>query len=69
MITVQDYKHTTKIMWMDEQMYSVKAKSQAGNIWVKNIMTTKKVKPARYSARDIKGSSILPENSAESLRT
>ena len=29
-------------MWMEVQMYSVKAKSQAGNIWVKDIMTTQK---------------------------
>ena len=29
-------------MWMEVQVYSVKAKSQAGNIWVKDIMTTQK---------------------------
>ena len=38
-ITIQDYKHT-KLMWMEVHMYSVKAKSQAGKIWVKHIMTT-----------------------------
>ena len=26
-------------MWMEVHIYSVKAKSQAGNIWVKDIMT------------------------------
>ena len=31
-ITVQDYKHTKKLMLMEVHMYSVKAKSQAGNI-------------------------------------
>ena len=36
--TVQDYK-CTKLMWMEVQIYSVKAKSQPGNIWVKDIMT------------------------------
>ena len=35
---------------------SVKAKSQAGKIWVKDIMT---------AARDRKNLCILPENSAE----
>ena len=33
-IAVQDYKHTKKLMWMEVHIYSVKAKSQAGNIWV-----------------------------------
>ena len=32
-------------MWMEAHMYSVKAKSEAGNIWVRDIMT---------SARDCK---------------
>ena len=40
-ITVQDYKHKT-FMWMEETIYSVKGKSEAGNIWVKDIMTTQK---------------------------
>ena len=26
-------------MWMEAHMYSVKAKSQVGNIWIKDIMT------------------------------
>ena len=46
-ITVQDYKHTHththththKIMQMEVHIYGVKATSQAGNIWVKDIMT------------------------------
>ena len=29
-----------KLMWIEVQMQSIKAKSQAGNIWVKDIMTT-----------------------------
>ena len=35
------YMHQ-KLMWMEEHMYSVKAKSQTGNIWVKYIMATQK---------------------------
>ena len=42
-------------MWMEVHIYSVKAKSQAGNIWIKDIMTV---------ARDRKNLHILPENSA-----
>ena len=41
-------------MWMEVHTYSVKAKSQAGNIWVKDIMT---------AARDHKNLHILLENS------
>ena len=37
--TVQDYKHK-KLMWMEVHIYNVKAKSQAGNVWIKDIMTT-----------------------------
>ena len=40
---------------MELHIYSVKAKSQAGNVWVKDIMT---------AARDLKNLHILPENSA-----
>ena len=29
-------------MWIKVHIYSVKAKSQAGNIWVKDIMTIQK---------------------------
>ena len=29
-------------MWMEVHIYSVKAKNQAGNIWVKDKITTKK---------------------------
>ena len=29
-------------MWLEVHIYSVKAKSQAGIIWVKDIMTTQK---------------------------
>ena len=38
---------------MEVHMYSVKAKSLAGNIWVKDIMAT---------ARDRKNLHTLPEN-------
>ena len=38
-ITVQNYNNNKKIMWMEVFIYSVKTKSQAGNIWVKHIMT------------------------------
>ena len=38
--TVQDYKHKKKLMWMEVHIYSVKAKSQAGNTLVKDIITT-----------------------------
>ena len=40
---------------MEVHIYNVKAKSQAGNIWVKDIMT---------AARDCKNLCILLENSA-----
>ena len=39
-ITVQDYKHKKKLIWMEVHKYSAKAKSQAGNTWVKDKMTT-----------------------------
>ena len=42
-------------MWMEVHIYSVKAKSQAGNIWVKDIMT---------AASDRKNLRILLENAA-----
>ena len=29
-------------MWMEVHIYSVKAKSQADKIWIKDIMTTQK---------------------------
>ena len=29
-------------MWMEEHIYSVKTKSQAGNIWVKDIKAIQK---------------------------
>ena len=38
-ITVQNYKCTKKHEW---NTHSVKAKSQAGNIWVEDIMTIQK---------------------------
>ena len=55
-------------MWMEVHIYSIKAKSQAGNIWVKYRMTIQKAKAERKSARDLKNLFILPENSAEGLR-
>ena len=50
---------------MEVHIYSIKAKSQAGNIWVKVIMTTLKAKAIRYSAKDLKNLCILLESSAE----
>ena len=38
-ISVEDYKHK-KLMWMEVHIYTVKAKSQAGDIWIKSMMTT-----------------------------
>ena len=32
MITVQDYKHKKKLMWMEVHICNVKATSQAGNM-------------------------------------
>ena len=43
---------------MEVHIYTVKAKSETGYIWVKDIMRT---------ARDRKNLHILPENSAEGL--
>ena len=34
--------HAPKLLWMKVNIYSVKAKTQAGNIRVKHIMTTQK---------------------------
>ena len=45
---------------MELHIYSVKAKSQAGNVWVKDIMT---------AARDCKNLHILPENAARESAT
>ena len=42
-------------MWMEVHIYSVKAKSQVGNMWVKDVMT---------AARDRKNVCSLAENSA-----
>ena len=41
-------------MWMEVHTYSVKAKSLAGNMWVKDKMTKRKAKTERKSARDLK---------------
>ena len=68
-ITVQDYKHT-KLMLMEVHVYSsVNAKCQAVSIWDKDIMTSQKAKAKRKWARDLKTWCILPENSAEGLRS
>ena len=47
-------------MWMEVHIYSVKAKSQTGNVWLKDITTT---------ASHCKYLRILLENSAEGLRS
>ena len=59
-INVQDW-NKKNLMWMEAHIYSVQAKNQTGNIWVKHIMA----KAARYSARDHKNLPVLPENSTE----
>ena len=66
-ITVEDYKH--KKADVNGNKHSVKAKSQAGHIWVKDIMTKKNTKVERYSARDLKNLCIFPENSADCIRS
>ena len=53
---------------MDAHIYSVKVNSHGGNICV-YVMTTKKAKAARYSARDLKNLLILLENLAGALGT
>ena len=52
---------------MEVYIYSVKTKIQAGNIWVKDIITTQKGPSQKKSAKDLKNLSILPGNSAEGL--
>ena len=55
-------------MWMEVHIYSnVNSKSQAGNIWVKDIMTKQKRQSQKKSARELENLCILPKNS-ESLR-
>ena len=54
-------------MWKEVHIYSVKAKSQAGKICVKDIITTQKAEVERKSVRDLKKLCILPENLAEDL--
>ena len=64
-IIIQDYIHTKKLMWMEVHICIVKAKSQAGNIEVKDVMTTQKGQSEKK--RDLKNLWILLENSAEGL--
>ena len=52
-------------MWMEVHICIVKAKSQAGNIEVKDVMTTQKGQSEKK--RDLKNLWILLENSAEGL--
>ena len=52
-------------MWMEVYIYSVKDKSQAGNIWIKDIMTAAKNRCWSYyqSMRiHLKSCSIFPLN-------
>ena len=67
-ITVQDYNKNQNIIWLEVHINVVKAKSQAGNIWVKHIMT-KQAKATRYWAGDLKNSCILLENSVEGFKS
>ena len=53
--TAQDYKRSKNSSeWKDTYIYSVKAKSQAGNIWVKHIMTIQKDQTERKPARNLR---------------
>ena len=50
-------------MWMDEHIYSVKTKGQAGNTWIKYISNDNtKAKAERKSAREF---TYFVGNSAE----
>ena len=53
-------------MWMEVHIYNATDMSQAGNIWVKDIMTTGQG-DLRYLARDLENLHILQENSAEGI--
>ena len=56
-------------MWMEVHICSsVNAKSQADNIWLKDIITTQKGQSQKKSSKDLKNLRILPENSSEGLR-
>ena len=50
---------------MEVHICSVKAKSQAGNVQVKDVMTTQKGQSEKK--RDLKNLRILLENSAEGI--
>ena len=50
---------------MEVHIHSVKAKSLAGNRWVKEQWQDRKAKEKRKSVGDLKILYILPENSAE----
>ena len=52
---------------MGINIFSVKAKSQAGNTWVRDMMTTQKGQS--HSARDLESLHILLGNSAEHPRS
>ena len=54
-------------MWKKVHIYSIKTKSQAGNTWVKDRMTTQKTKANRTLAKNLKNLRILSENLAEGL--
>ena len=56
---------------MEVHLYSVKAKSKTGNMWVKHTIQWqhKKAKAKRKSARDLKNLHILSENSTDGLRS
>ena len=56
-----------KIIWMKVCIYSVKAKSQAGNTWVKDLMATQKDQCWKKISLESKNLHILLENSAENL--
>ena len=53
-------------MWMEVHVCSIKPNSQAGHIWVKDIVTAQKGHQKK-SVSGLKILGILPENSAEGL--
>ena len=55
---------------MELHVYNVKARSQAGKIWVKDITITQKGESWKNVARELsKNVHILPENSVEGLES
>ena len=54
-------------MWVEEHIYSVKAKSQTGNIWVKDNGNTQRLKLQDTQLGILKVYAFCWKNSAEDL--